>query len=180
MKAYKVIVHGRVQRVGYRRYLLDIAQELEVAGWVRNNPDGSVSVLVQGADLAVGRFLEAARNPPSPMRISSFEASEDKPRSSVRYFRIKYGHIGEELQEGFGAMQTAFHEYWGEFRSFKDEFVDLRREIKELRNEFRSFKEDLRDALSNTAENLRTILERETVVDEKLTDIAERLMKRSG
>lgn len=35
-------VHGRVQGVGYRRFAQREAQALGLAGWVRNDPDGSV------------------------------------------------------------------------------------------------------------------------------------------
>ena len=45
--AIEVIVKGRVQRVGYRGYLLDVAQELGVMGFVENLRDGSVRVFCQ-------------------------------------------------------------------------------------------------------------------------------------
>lgn len=36
-------VHGRVQGVGFRYFVRERAQELELAGWVRNEPDGTVT-----------------------------------------------------------------------------------------------------------------------------------------
>jgi acylphosphatase len=36
-------VHGRVQGIGYRYYVRREAQALELAGWVRNESDGSVT-----------------------------------------------------------------------------------------------------------------------------------------
>ena len=51
-------VHGRVQGVGYRRHVLDAARSLDLAGWVRNEPDGTVSGEA-GGDLS---RLEALRD----------------------------------------------------------------------------------------------------------------------
>ncbi|MDR3673403.1 MAG: acylphosphatase [Holophaga sp.] len=36
-------VHGRVQGIGYRYSVRREAQALELAGWVRNEPDGTVT-----------------------------------------------------------------------------------------------------------------------------------------
>ena len=46
------IISGRVQSVGYRDFVKNIAQELNLKGFVANLPDGSVEVLAQG-DLGV-------------------------------------------------------------------------------------------------------------------------------
>ncbi len=37
-----------MQRVGYRRYIIDIAQDLGLAGYIENMKDGSVNIFVQG------------------------------------------------------------------------------------------------------------------------------------
>jgi acylphosphatase len=52
---------GRVQGVGFRATVADIARTHPVTGWVRNLPDGRVQVLVEGADEAVEAFLAAVR-----------------------------------------------------------------------------------------------------------------------
>ena len=42
------MVRGRVQGVGFRRFVEREALELGLAGWVRNVDDGCVEVLAQG------------------------------------------------------------------------------------------------------------------------------------
>ncbi|MFQ6008548.1 MAG: acylphosphatase, partial [Candidatus Zixiibacteriota bacterium] len=41
-------IQGVVQGVGYRYYCLRKAREFGLKGWVKNNPDGSVSVVAEG------------------------------------------------------------------------------------------------------------------------------------
>ena len=54
--AVDVRVRGRVQGVSFRMYAEQRAAELGVAGWVRNEPDGSVAVRVEGDQEAVDAF----------------------------------------------------------------------------------------------------------------------------
>jgi acylphosphatase len=49
---------GAVQGVGYRRFAKKKARELELTGFVRNLPDGSVEAEVQGNEPAVNRFIQ--------------------------------------------------------------------------------------------------------------------------
>lgn len=41
-------IEGFVQGVGFRYFCLNQARKLGLTGWVKNNPDGSVSVLAEG------------------------------------------------------------------------------------------------------------------------------------
>ncbi len=42
------VVKGRVQRVGYRDFIERYTREHNLFGWIRNNNDGSVAVVIQG------------------------------------------------------------------------------------------------------------------------------------
>jgi len=165
-KAYRVKVTGRVQRIGYRRFVLEIAQELGVSGYVRNEADGSISVFAQGERRLVEQFLEKIRGPPRPVVVEGFEAEAAKLNPKVKFFNVRFGSLAEELQEGFGSMEKEFRDYSEEFGGFVGEFRDYR-------EEFRSFAE-------RTDKNFQTLAEKYGKISEKLTQVLETLQKESA
>ncbi len=65
MPAYRYIVSGRVQGVGYRYFVLRQADALGVSGYARNRSDGSVEVVAEGSDAALADFEARLREGPS-------------------------------------------------------------------------------------------------------------------
>ncbi len=57
----RVTFRGRVQGVGFRATARSVARAHPVTGWVRNEPDGTVLLEVQGTEEAVDRYLEGLR-----------------------------------------------------------------------------------------------------------------------
>ena len=88
-KAVHATVTGRVQGVSFRYYAVEQARSLGVAGWVRNEPDGSVVLHAQGADDAVDALVEWCRSGPplaKVRRVAVREATETAESSfDVRY-----------------------------------------------------------------------------------------------
>jgi acylphosphatase len=80
--AYRYLVAGRVQGVGYRYFVLRQAEALGVSGYARNRADGSVEVLAEG-DLAVLADFEARlREGPSFAEVANVEREEVAERGS--------------------------------------------------------------------------------------------------
>ena len=52
---------GKVQGIGFRYTVLDIALGLKVGGWVKNLNDGRVEVLAESEESALNVFLEQIR-----------------------------------------------------------------------------------------------------------------------
>ena len=48
MERLHAVIHGYVQGVGFRYFVLRQADQLGLSGWVRNNDDGSVEVVAEG------------------------------------------------------------------------------------------------------------------------------------
>lgn len=65
--------------------------------------------------------------------------------AGIKYFVIKYGDLADELQEGFGSMQSIFMDYWQEFRDYRKEFKDFRQEFRDFRKEFNDYRQEFRD-----------------------------------
>ena len=68
-----VVIHGRVQGIGYRAWTEDEARERGIAGWVRNRRDGSVEALFAGAEGDVSAMIEACRAGPPGARIVTID-----------------------------------------------------------------------------------------------------------
>ena len=57
-------ITGRVQGVGFRWFTLQAAEKLGLSGWVRNEPDGSVSCEAQGDAACLSEFAEVLERGP--------------------------------------------------------------------------------------------------------------------
>lgn len=64
-----VIVHGRVQGVGFRAFVEVEAHRRGLEGWVRNRRDGSVEAVFAGEADAVAGMIDACQRGPLGARV---------------------------------------------------------------------------------------------------------------
>ena len=83
-----VIVHGRVQGVGFRWFVREAARRRDLGGWVRNLEDGSVEVMVEGNDADVAFLEEQLRRGPRGAGVERLEAMSSEPGNAPRPFAI--------------------------------------------------------------------------------------------
>ena len=89
----RIRVRGQVQGVGFRPFVYRLAQELNLAGWVRNDGEG-VDIEVQGAVAAIEDFIARLETETPPLAsVTAVEAAE-APTSDVRGFEIKVSRHG--------------------------------------------------------------------------------------
>lgn len=90
-EARRYIVRGRVQGVGFRWFVEREACILQVAGWVRNNSDGTVEVLAQGTRDQLAGLRSRLREGPRAARVDEVEVSEAEPVSGLTAFQVRGG-----------------------------------------------------------------------------------------
>ena len=88
-EAWRFLVRGRVQGVGFRWFVEREAHILGIAGWVRNNPDSSVEVLAMGTRDQLAGLRSRLREGPRAARVDNVDELEAKPISGLTTFRIE-------------------------------------------------------------------------------------------
>jgi acylphosphatase len=77
--ARRYVVSGRVQGVGFRYFTQDAATREGLSGHVRNRPDGSVEIIVEGDQESLQRFEAALWRGPSHARVDNVEMESTNP-----------------------------------------------------------------------------------------------------
>ena len=88
MRSTHVTVHGEVQGVFYRSAAEEKATSLGVAGWVRNVDDGTVEMVVEGSDDAVGQMLAWAREGSEQARVTGVDATDQEPQGLSGFSQV--------------------------------------------------------------------------------------------
>jgi acylphosphatase len=86
--ARHVVVRGRVQGVFFRASTRRRAESLAIAGWARNQPDGAVELLLEGAQADVDAMIEYCRRGPRGAHVEQVEVQEREP-TGLRGFAIR-------------------------------------------------------------------------------------------
>ena len=81
-------VYGNVQGVGFRLWARGEATSLGLAGWVRNETDGSVAAQIAGIDEAVSTMIERLWKGPPGASVSRVDVEELATGNALVGFRI--------------------------------------------------------------------------------------------
>lgn len=91
-----VVASGRVQGVGYRYFVVDVARTLGLTGWVSNEPDGSVRCVAEGRRPNLERLLDELRVGPASALVDDVRATWSPAAGSFAEFGIRWGsHRGD-------------------------------------------------------------------------------------
>ncbi len=89
MKSYIFKIYGRVQGVGFRYFTLQKANLLDIKGFVKNMPDGSVYVLAQGDDEKIEIFKNYLKRGPSFSHVKKIVSEVVDLNSQYKNFNIE-------------------------------------------------------------------------------------------
>ena len=89
MDCCRFIVRGRVQGVGFRWFVEREARTLSIAGWVRNNLDGTVEVLAMGSREQLNAMRARLEAGPRASRVDTVDEVPAEPVKNLKTFRIE-------------------------------------------------------------------------------------------
>lgn len=70
MREVYLKIEGRVQGIGFRHWAMVKASEIGgISGWVRNEDDGSVEILMRGEDDNINKMIQACYDGPMFARV---------------------------------------------------------------------------------------------------------------
>ena len=94
-KRLEATVHGRVQGVGYRWFVVRRAEQLGLVGWVANEQSGEVQVVVEGTPEAVDALAADLYSGPAGAIVERVEGAVLAPTGEFSRFTIRVGgHSG--------------------------------------------------------------------------------------
>lgn len=85
-----VTIKGLVQGVAFRRYTVEQANRLKVAGWVKNLANGDVQGCFEGDTENVTALIDWCRKGPPRARVDKVTVEQDSFRGEFDDFDIRY------------------------------------------------------------------------------------------
>ncbi len=91
METWKLTVHGLVQGVGFRWSVQTFAQSLNINGTVKNNPDSTVTIMLQAPKAQVDSFIKQLPQNVSPWaKISKIDTKQLPGVEKMHDFHVLY------------------------------------------------------------------------------------------
>ncbi len=82
------VVHGDVQGVGFRYFLMREAQRLGLRGWVRNRDDGTVEFVAEGGRADLERLKQAAEQGPRMAQVDRVDGRWSEAVGNLQAFDL--------------------------------------------------------------------------------------------
>jgi acylphosphatase len=89
VQAKRILVHGRVQGVGFRFFVQHMANRFNLTGDVRNTPESTVEITVEGDARQIARFLREVEKGPSLARVERVDVWDVEPTGGYGSFQIE-------------------------------------------------------------------------------------------
>ena len=88
MKKIHIVITGKVQGVGFRYWLYQIANEKNVYGWVKNINTNEVEALFLGEEKKVDEIIKLCRKGPTSSNVVSVKIEDYQQEYTNKSFDI--------------------------------------------------------------------------------------------
>ncbi len=85
----QAIVHGRVQGVNFRAFVVESAFSLGITGWTRNKWDGTVEVVAEGDRARLEKLLAALHQGPRTAMVTKVDVDWQPASGEFSSFHVR-------------------------------------------------------------------------------------------
>jgi acylphosphatase len=82
-------IHGRVQGVGFRYFVVTSVADLDISGWVRNRFDGSVEVMAEGSKQDLESLIKMVKVGPRSSNVTKVDEAWSGATGEFSRFTVK-------------------------------------------------------------------------------------------
>lgn len=134
-----IIIHGRVQKAGFRDFIDEMAFNLALNGYVQNLDDGTVYVICEGEETKIKEFVEKINVNQYPIRVEKIDIKYKSPTHKFKTFEIIRD---EDLTKATYDRMDAAVRYMREMNANLSQKIDQSRI--EVTSEIHSLRDDLK------------------------------------
>lgn len=88
METKEIILYGKVQGVGFRRFAKLVADQLNIKGYVKNQNDNQLDIIAQGDKNRLKEFIDLIKQGPLLAKIEKCEIKSWDSQENFQEFRI--------------------------------------------------------------------------------------------
>jgi acylphosphatase len=90
IRSVHLLVQGKVQAVFFRATAKDVAESLDLKGWVKNTPAGEVELMACGDTDKVQDFIDWCRKGPARAIVTKVQVTESEDQSFDSFKVVRY------------------------------------------------------------------------------------------
>ena len=150
MKRITAIMSGKVQNVGYRARVVEIAKKSGITGSVQNLTDGRVKIIAEGDERDLESFLDAISIKNALINVENVEVKySDATREYNDFYKlVGEGETDERLDKASEYLKELIVVVKGGFGEMKEELGGMREEVRtgfgEMKEEMGGMREEMR------------------------------------
>ncbi len=174
MRRFEIIIKGKVQKVGYRDYVEEVARRFNIVGFVENLKDGNVRILCEADEKIIDDFLKAINVKNGLTEVEKIIFKDiGVATGEFQHFEIKYGPLEEEIGERMATAVKYAAAMWSDIKEVKTDIKEMKSDIKEMKTDIKEMKTDIKEMKSDIKEMKNDIKEMKSDIKEMKTDIKE-------
>ena len=83
-----IVISGKVQGVGFRYWLHQVAVQKNINGWVKNKISGEVEALLIGNDTEINKLIKLCKKGPPLSQVTNIEVQNYQKEHFGKLFEI--------------------------------------------------------------------------------------------